>query len=535
MQQSQEISHKKPKGYNLRKLSGTITIYDQLQQVILTMHRRRIETSVQDYGKHDSIEMPMGEANRNYFIGRVKRVFKAEHFEISVGITEKMTVSSSKLHTPTTITTSGKLFIATHSEPVTSNIANRISSKTISKNLNPMSVAPKSVVQWFSIASPFVIRYHCHQRQLDFLPFFGGSVVVWWYSSSLYLDYDWLLLTLRHITYSATSLRTPIPKEANDTFINLIHNVNLLTLEPAVILAGLSEDNMVCTFGGYLILSTSIIGIVNQAFLAINRYFYLFKPDLHRMFFRSKLYKLFYIFLMYAVFFPLEAAFLFWDEIGFFHDICGLSLQRIQIWHAILLFIVPTFLCYTVCIIVAYRISRFVKNHVTNHVDRVIQSKIKEGRSIVKFIILEIMLPIILESPILFTFMLHAMVPIPNLLDTVFTGLFLLHTALDPVITVAVIKPYRQEFLQYIRKIFKKDQVESITASGRYNTMKNNTTNNGVTGNHCSTDPKIIGGATALTYNILGSQNSCLPLEPKRLHPEDAQAEVWSLDMVHPL
>uniref|UniRef100_A0A915I0B4 G-protein coupled receptors family 1 profile domain-containing protein n=1 Tax=Romanomermis culicivorax TaxID=13658 RepID=A0A915I0B4_ROMCU len=260
----------------------------------------------------------------------------------------------------------------------------------------------------------------------------------------------------------------------NLAFINLIYNLNLITLQTAVIVANLDESHVICVLGGYIHMATALAGIVNQAFLAVNRYLLLFNRDLHARFFKSRRLKFLYIFSICLVCSIVELGFWFWNDYGLFNGICCTDFKRIPVWHTMIDFMLPVWFSYLICIFVAYRISVLVKRH-TNNRDRMIQSRITEGRSIIKFISFEIGVPLILESPVLISIIFHDFVKVPLVLDTVFTGLFILHTAIDPLVTVTVIKPYRREFLAYYRKIFKrKNKIEPTANVNNNNNNKNN-------------------------------------------------------------
>uniref|UniRef100_A0A915ISH3 G-protein coupled receptors family 1 profile domain-containing protein n=1 Tax=Romanomermis culicivorax TaxID=13658 RepID=A0A915ISH3_ROMCU len=266
----------------------------------------------------------------------------------------------------------------------------------------------------------------------------------------------------------------------NLAFINFVYNLNLITLQATVIMNGYDERGLICTISGYILTSTALIGIMNQAFLAMNRYCLLFNQSLHKLFFENNRIKFLYLVLLYVFCFVFEMGFYLWNDFGFFDGICCVAFKRTPVWHFIVLFVIPVSFSYLTCIFVAYRISVLVKSHISNNVDRIAQSRIREGRSIVKFISLEIGVPIMLESPILIAIVFNDLFQMPLILDTIFTGLFILHTAVDPLVTVTVIKPYRHDFLRFVHKIYKKGGVQPMTTNGMMNTMHPQTTNNHV-------------------------------------------------------
>uniref|UniRef100_A0A915L7K4 G-protein coupled receptors family 1 profile domain-containing protein n=1 Tax=Romanomermis culicivorax TaxID=13658 RepID=A0A915L7K4_ROMCU len=245
----------------------------------------------------------------------------------------------------------------------------------------------------------------------------------------------------------------------NQSVINLFYNINLVSLQIIVILTSLPENHPLCTISGSILMMGALLGIVNQAFLAVNRYCLLFEQSLHKRFFGRKLIKFLYVFLIYLIGCVSIVGFLLWNDFGFFNGICSAALKRVPVWHFLLLFSLPATISYSICIFVAFRITSLVKNQTNNNNDRLTNSRITEGRSIVKFICMEVAIPLVLETPILLSVIFHDLIMLPSALDALLTDLFIFHTVLDPVITVAVIKPYRQDFLLYYSKIFKKNQV----------------------------------------------------------------------------
>uniref|UniRef100_A0A915L9M8 G-protein coupled receptors family 1 profile domain-containing protein n=1 Tax=Romanomermis culicivorax TaxID=13658 RepID=A0A915L9M8_ROMCU len=235
------------------------------------------------------------------------------------------------------------------------------------------------------------------------------------------------------------------------------------SLQIIVILTSLPENHVLCTISGCILMMGALLGIVNQAFLAMNRYCLLFKQDLHKRFFGSRFIKFVYVLLIYLIGCLSIMGFLLWTDFGFFNGICSAALKRIPVWHFLLLFSLPASISYSICLFVACRIAGLVKNQTNNNGDRLTNSRITEGRSIVKFICLEVFVPLALETPILLSIIFHDLVMLPSALDALLTDLFIFHTVLDPVITVAVIKPYRKDFLRYYYRIFKKNQVELIS------------------------------------------------------------------------
>uniref|UniRef100_A0A915IX51 G protein-coupled receptor n=1 Tax=Romanomermis culicivorax TaxID=13658 RepID=A0A915IX51_ROMCU len=116
-----------------------------------------------------------------------------------------------------------------------------------------------------------------------------------------------------------------------------------------------------------------------------------------------------------------------------------------QIWHMFAFFTSPMIVSHCISLYCAFSISKLISNQTQAKNDREWFSKIREAKFIIRFIYIEVFLPICMETPVfVLIFINRYFSPIPREVMAFWLGCFVVHGTSDPIVMVMVIKPYRR-------------------------------------------------------------------------------------------
>uniref|UniRef100_A0A915L0R0 G-protein coupled receptors family 1 profile domain-containing protein n=1 Tax=Romanomermis culicivorax TaxID=13658 RepID=A0A915L0R0_ROMCU len=219
----------------------------------------------------------------------------------------------------------------------------------------------------------------------------------------------------------------------------------------------------VCRISGFLYTIVGIASVISQAGLSYHRYVWLLKRNFCMKYFTRKQ-CICYVILIYVVTTIISCVYFLLGDYGKHAGLCFIAFQNIPLWHFMVLNLVPISICYSVNIFCAYKVYLFIRCH-TNDRTRTIPSKIVEGRLIVNLIILETSIQLALELPVSLSIIAKLLgVEISDIVYAIVYCLFMLHTISDPLILMAILKPYRIYAVRLLaRLITMGDQQETVT------------------------------------------------------------------------
>uniref|UniRef100_A0A915KAC9 Uncharacterized protein n=1 Tax=Romanomermis culicivorax TaxID=13658 RepID=A0A915KAC9_ROMCU len=166
-----------------------------------------------------------------------------------------------------------------------------------------------------------------------------------------------------------------------------------------------------CFIAGFLVLICPVRGVISQPLLSINRYFAMFHPEKSKRFFKNPYY------------------------------ICIL--------------IVLCHLMNTADLKCASNISKLICKHTEAKNDHKWCIKIREAKFIIRFIYIEVFMPICIETPVfILIFVNRYLSPIPREVMAFMLGCFIIHGTSDPIVISIVIKLYRRLIEGWFKKVW---------------------------------------------------------------------------------
>lgn len=234
------------------------------------------------------------------------------------------------------------------------------------------------------------------------------------------------------------------------SMVDLIYCINNAVPQVIAIFLNVNPKGTYCQVVGVILLINGVGAVCIQPLLAMNRFISLYYSHLQTKYFsrRNNLLMLISTYL----FCILVAAILFYlDDMGRMgNTICGPEIENMPISH-ICLFAAPMFLSYGICIFCGYKILYLIKSHQAEARRQQLGSRLAHAKDIFHLIILELVVPISLEMPVLVASIVSSQIYIPPFVIAATCSLFVMHPVMDPVIVVVVMRPYRN----FVRKIWR--------------------------------------------------------------------------------
>lgn len=257
--------------------------------------------------------------------------------------------------------------------------------------------------------------------------------------------------------------------------INGIYSANDFLLQTIILVFDIQTTSPLCVTAGLLITVNGIAGVCMQPLLALNRYCSLFHAHLVQKIFTTRK-NILMLICVYIFSFAMALTLMALGDITRIgNTICGPPIEAMPLHH-ICLFAAPMFGSYGICIFCGYKIFRLVQNHQKS--SKELGSKLQDAKEIVRLIILELSVPVIIETPILVLSLVNgfAHLNIPYMIVSVCLCLFIIHPVLDAIIVCMVMKPYRIFLKRVWSKWRGKNNIQP-TPSGRIIMVSSNCPN----------------------------------------------------------
>lgn len=243
------------------------------------------------------------------------------------------------------------------------------------------------------------------------------------------------------------------------SFLNCVHSWVIFILQPIVIARDISGDTTFCKLLSSIHIISGVGGITFQSLLSFNRYIAMFHTNKLKIIFNRK--KIFAM-ITTIMLIPITCGFLLWyfDDLGRpLGTLCCPMIDTMPVSHVFFVF-GPMFMSYTISSFFTFKIYRLIKKHTS--IETHLVSKLQEGKEIVRLIVIEIALPVCMESPVvILSFMTKALdIPMPVYDMAIF--FFILHSSTDPLVAMIVIKPYRKAVSRLWKKLLNKPAEETI-------------------------------------------------------------------------
>lgn len=232
---------------------------------------------------------------------------------------------------------------------------------------------------------------------------------------------------------------------------NLLYCLNNAINQIIALVLGIGGESIFCQIVAVILGTNGLTAVCVQALLALNRFVALIYPQLKAKLFSNKKNAImlisFYIFSL-----VLMIGLVFMNDMGrMVGTICGPKIEQMPLSH-LCVFFIPMSLSYFICIFCGYKIFKFLKTHQQTAQRQEMRSQIQHAKEISRLIVIEIVVPLSLESPALFLSLLTTVLYIPNLVLTISICLFIIHPVFDPLVVVFVMKPYRN----FVKRIWRK-------------------------------------------------------------------------------
>lgn len=226
------------------------------------------------------------------------------------------------------------------------------------------------------------------------------------------------------------------------SFLNFVHSWIILVFQPIAVGFNIDEHGIFCSLMSYIHIVTGVGGISVQTLLCFNRFVSLYYPQKMKTIFTSR-----NIFLMLFTVWSIPA--ICGAGLWILNDfgrpkgsICCPSIDTMLFSHMLLVY-GPMMTSYSLSLFFTYKISRMIKTH-QQQVGANLGSRLQTAKDIVRLIIIDIAVPLTMETPAVVVCFLAATVNIPIPIFDVALFFFVLHSTTDPLIALLVVKPYRK-------------------------------------------------------------------------------------------
>lgn len=233
--------------------------------------------------------------------------------------------------------------------------------------------------------------------------------------------------------------------------LNAIYCFNTCTLQIAVIVLDINIYSNFCHVVGIILATSGVGGICVQPMLALNRYVTIYHSYYSKKIFNRRN-NILMMCIAFLFVFTNSIVLLYFGDLGRMgNTVCGPQIENMPLSRATLL-ISPVILSYCICIFCGYKILYLLKSHQANARRVELGSGLQEAKEIFRLMIIELIMPLILEIPVVLFCLVSSQIYIPRMLIAVSVCMFVVHPVCDPVIVVFVMKPYTH----FIRTAFHK-------------------------------------------------------------------------------
>lgn len=224
------------------------------------------------------------------------------------------------------------------------------------------------------------------------------------------------------------------------SFMNFIYSANNAILQPVAVAVNVSQKSAYCTLVAFTTSFSGLAAVFLRTFVALNRYVSLCYPTKQKtMFSRRNNWIMSVITVFISVF--ITFIFYFLDDLARLgNTVCGPDIETMPFIHT-LVFMVPISVVYGICIYSGYNIWRILKRHQAN-AER-LGSRLQHAREILLLLLIELLVPILLETPLIISTVLRHCMTVPKMALSAFVCLFISYPVVEPVIVVLILKPYK--------------------------------------------------------------------------------------------
>lgn len=244
------------------------------------------------------------------------------------------------------------------------------------------------------------------------------------------------------------------------SFMNLLYSASNATLQPFVLIFNVKSNSTYCSVVGMVTSVTGLGSSFNQSFVALNRFVAMYYAQQQSKIFsrRNNIFMVSFTFVLAVL---VSCVLYHFGDLGFLgNTVCGPDVESMNFVH-ILFFMAPLCVSNGICVYSGFKIWRLIKSHQQN-TTHLTGSRLQHAKDIVILILIELVVPTMLETPLLLFCLLSDYIQIPKFLLSASVCLFITHPVMDPVIIVIVVKPYRTTFAKLWKDLLRQNMVTKV-------------------------------------------------------------------------
>lgn len=224
-------------------------------------------------------------------------------------------------------------------------------------------------------------------------------------------------------------------------------------LQPIALLVDVNPKSIYCQFVGLLFFALGFCEAFVQPILSLGRYVALAHPQTHLRIFNPRMVKIYIATsVICGTMFPV-IFYCMGTEFGRVNDtICMIDITMVSYWH-ILVVMGLQMSSNSISMFCTYKLIILLKKHRTNANQLQVRSQIHETREIIILVVVELMLPMLLETPGMIMCVIMRYSEVDSVVFAIFLGIFVCHSLTYPIVVVCVIKPYRNAVKPTINKL----------------------------------------------------------------------------------
>lgn len=228
------------------------------------------------------------------------------------------------------------------------------------------------------------------------------------------------------------------------SFMNFLYSANNAVLQPYILYVNIQPNTAYCSIVAVAVSFSGMGGVCSRMYVALSRFITLYYPARIPMFSRRNNF-LMITFTWIACLLLAMVLFFFGDMARLADTVCGPNIETMPFLRTFF-FMIPFSVAYGICIYSAYKIWRLLKKHQKN--SQVLGIRFKDAKEVFRLIIIELLVPVCLELPLLFFSFFSNYIILPKLLLSAFVCLFIMYPTVEPVVVVLIMKPYKLAFLK---------------------------------------------------------------------------------------